>query len=100
MIDTVDKDKDYKLDQTEFTELLKPELIPFSRGKNCIKCTYVIIIIVCFETNMVNVSIIAIYNNLYNVNYSILSQMKGILSQMKGIEILSSFFINLTLGYL
>ncbi|XP_056010365.1 follistatin-related protein 1-like [Ostrea edulis] len=32
MIDTVDKDKDYKLDQTEFTELLKPELIPFSRG--------------------------------------------------------------------
>lgn len=32
MIDLVDKNKDYKLDQTEFTELLKPELVPFSKG--------------------------------------------------------------------
>ncbi|XP_061184666.1 follistatin-related protein 1-like isoform X1 [Saccostrea echinata] len=32
MIDMVDSNKDYKLDQTEFTELLKPELIPFSKG--------------------------------------------------------------------
>lgn len=32
MIDQVDKNKDYKLDQTEFTDLLKPELVPFSKG--------------------------------------------------------------------
>lgn len=32
MIDLEDKNKDYKLDQTEFTELLKPELVPFSKG--------------------------------------------------------------------
>ncbi|XP_022320939.1 follistatin-related protein 1-like isoform X1 [Crassostrea virginica] len=32
MIDLVDKNKDYKLDQEEFTELLRPELVPFSKG--------------------------------------------------------------------
>lgn len=34
MIDLVDKNKDYKLDQEEFTELLRPELVPFSKGLN------------------------------------------------------------------